>query len=510
MTSDKGRRPGLADIPEEFWIQRGQANALATFRRAARTVPAYRAFLKEHGVQPRDIQTFEDFQQLPATSKEDYLLKHDLADLMPGGKLDGTRVVATSSGSTGQPLFWPRSKRQDDGALRGLQAYFDLFDIRGKSTLFLMTLSLGLHVAGQYMAELMLRLARMPHNRLTVVTPGTSVEDTVELAAHLSPRFDQTILAAYPAFVQQVLTAGSDRGIRWPDLSLFVMTGGESWSEGWREVIADSVGGSPHPMRVTGVYGTSDGGGIMGFETPLSILGRQLAHQREDVRLRLFDGRLEAAFVQFNPMGRFFEEVEGELTLTCWQAVPLIRYALHDAGAVVPFSMVTKRLRSCDADPEALLRARGLAPDSIWQWPFLSCFGRSDGAVSVAAANIYPHMLQHVFAGHPEVSHFRLAVEGGGGSANRFLVYVELGERATLTGDARARLESVLHDEVVSALSRSSSEYRESLVEAPEVAHPSIVLVPYGSGLFAEDVGRQKRSHIHRGAPPASGRGRKR
>ena len=166
-----------------------------------------------------------------------------------------------------------------------------------------------------------------------------------------------------------------------------------------------------------------------------------------------------------------------------------------------------ERLQSCAVAPKALLDAQGAVPDSMWQWPFVSCFGRSDGAVTVAAANVYPHMLQHVFAASPHVSHFRIAVEGGGGSANRFVVYVELAQRANLSDGAAARLKRRLHDGVVGALSRVSSEYRESLVEAPQVADPTIVLVPYASGMFAEDAGRQKRSHIHTGTSAPSGRG---
>jgi len=494
------RKGGLADVPERVWLQRGQANALAAFRRAARTVPAYRAFLKEHGIRPRDIQTFEDFQSLPTTSKENYLLKHDLAELMTRGKLDGSFVITTSSGSTGEPLFWPRGRQQDDGALRGLQAYYSLFDIQTKSTLLLVTVSLGLHVAGQCMTDLSLRIARMPGNRLAVATPGSSVEDTLELVTHLSPRFDQTILVAYPTFIQQAVAAGAERGIRWPDLNVFILTGGESWSEGWREFMIDSLGGTSHPMRVTGVYGSADGGGIMGFETPLSVLARQLAHEHNQVRQCLFGGLPEAAFVQFSPMGKFFEIVSGELELTCWQAVPLIRYTLHDAGDVLPFSVVMERIRSCGVEPEGVLRAQGITPQQIWQWPFLSCFGRSDGAVSVASGNVYPHSLQHVFAAHPEVSHFKLAVEGGGGSDNRFVVYVESANGRDLSSGTKERLERTLHDEVKAALLKASSEYREALAESPDVADPRVVVVPYGTGPFAADAGRQKRSNLHKGS----------
>lgn len=482
-------------VPEQVWTQRGQDKALAVFRRAARSVPAYRAFLKEHGIRPRDIRTFEDFQQLPATSKENYLLKHDLAELMPGGTLEGTCVVTRSSGYTGQPIFWPRAKRQDDGAVKGIMALYSLFDVGHKTTLALNTFSLGAHVGGQMCTDLSLRGARMPRNRLAFATPGASVEDTLEMVKHLSPRFEQTILWGYPSLVHKIVVTGAEAGIRWEELNTFAICGGEGFSEGWRRLMVSLLGGHPHPMRVCALYGSADGG-LMGFDTPYSLLARQVAHDHESLQDRLFRGQPPLAFVQFNPIGRFFESVEGELALTCWQAIPMVRYILRDAGDVLSFSVLMEHFRSCGVDPDEATRANGILPQHVWRWPFLSCFGRSDGTVSVVGANVYPHTLQHVFSAHKEVSHFKLAVEDDAAGQSRLTVYVEWADGVP-SPEAVQHFEQALHDQVVDALLRGNWDYRGAMRDDPTAADPRIVIVPHKSGPFAGDSGRWKRSYLH-------------
>lgn len=246
-------------------------------------------------------------------------------------------------------------------------------------------------------------------------------------------------------------------------------------------------------MRVCALYGSADGG-LMGFDTPYSLLARQVAHGHEDLQDRLFRGQPPLAFVQFNPIGRFFESVEGELALTCWQAIPMVRYILRDAGDVFPFSVLMGHFRSCGIDPDEAARGNGIRPQHVWQWPFLSCFGRSDGTVSVVGANVYPHTLQHVFSAHKEVSHFKLAVEDDAAGQSRLTVYVEWADGAP-PPEASRRLESALHDEVLQALLDRNPDYRTSFHEDSEACDPRIVVVAAGSGPFAADSGRWKRAY---------------
>ncbi len=50
------------------------------FHSVATTVPAYQAFLREHGIEPTSIQTLEDFQKLPLVTKENYHRRYHISD----------------------------------------------------------------------------------------------------------------------------------------------------------------------------------------------------------------------------------------------------------------------------------------------------------------------------------------------------------------------------------------------------------------------------------------------
>ena len=50
------------------------------FHRVAVSVPAYRAFLREHGVEPGEVRTFADFERLPLMTKENYHRRYPLPD----------------------------------------------------------------------------------------------------------------------------------------------------------------------------------------------------------------------------------------------------------------------------------------------------------------------------------------------------------------------------------------------------------------------------------------------
>jgi phenylacetate-CoA ligase len=495
MATADAKASELAGVPEHVWLRRGRGNALAAFRRAARSVPAYRAFLREHSIVPSDIRTFDDFLRLPTTSKENYLLRHDLVELMPGGRLDGACVVTRSSGYSGEPIFWPTLKRQSGKAILGMEAFYSLFGIAERLTLALVTFALSSHSAGQSIVDASLHVARKPRSRLTVATPGASVEETLDLVRHLSPRFEQTVIWGYPSLIHKIVVAGADSGTRWADLNAFAVCSGEGFGESWRRLMVGLLGGPPHPMRVSALYGSADAG-LMGFDTPVSLLVRQLALDHRRLQEAIFRGRPPAAFVQFSPVERFFETVEGELTLTCWRAIPMIRYVVHDVGDVIPFSTLVAHLRSCGISLEDAARADGVAHHHIWPLPFLSCFGRSDGTVSVVGANVYPHTLQHVFAAHKQVSHFKLAVEQDAAGLSRLTVYVEWagGELSVRT---RQRFEHMLHAEVREALLQANWDYRGAMRDDPVSADPRIVLVPRGSGPFVDDADRWKRSYTY-------------
>src|SRR5579884_3413019 len=113
-----------------------RARVLGLFHRVVTSVPAYRAFLDEHGVDPATARSFADSQRLPLLTKENYHQRYPLPDMCRDGRLDGCDMIAVSSGSTGQPTIWPRSVTDELAvAARFEQVFADSFAAGERTTL---------------------------------------------------------------------------------------------------------------------------------------------------------------------------------------------------------------------------------------------------------------------------------------------------------------------------------------------------------------------------------------
>jgi len=86
----------------------GVTSVLQLFQQVVTTVPAYQRFLAQYYQSIPNIQTLEDFQTLPLITKENYLRQYSLSELCRHGQLETCDLIAVSSGSTGNPTFWPR------------------------------------------------------------------------------------------------------------------------------------------------------------------------------------------------------------------------------------------------------------------------------------------------------------------------------------------------------------------------------------------------------------------
>jgi phenylacetate-CoA ligase len=114
------------------------------FRGAARDVPAYREFLTSQGIDSADVKTYADFQTLPLTTKQNYMLAYHLPALTRDGRLAEYEMVAVSSGSTGKPLFWPRSSMHELGiATRFELVFHGSFHADTRPTLVVICFALG-------------------------------------------------------------------------------------------------------------------------------------------------------------------------------------------------------------------------------------------------------------------------------------------------------------------------------------------------------------------------------
>ena len=187
----------------------GPAAALALFHEVAERVPAYRALLAEHGIDPAGVRTVADFARLPLLTKDNYLRRYALPELCRDGRLQDAETVAVSSGSSGRPTVWPRTVLDELAVARRFEhALSASFRADERRTLVVVCFPLGSWVGGMYTAAACRHLAAKGYP-LTVATPGNNVDEILRVVAELGPFYDQVVLAGYPPFLKIVIDAGA-------------------------------------------------------------------------------------------------------------------------------------------------------------------------------------------------------------------------------------------------------------------------------------------------------------
>jgi len=329
---------------------------LALFHRAAAGVPAYAALLRERGIDAASVRDAGDWRRLPLMTKTDYFHRHPLPDLCRGGELSACDTVAVSSGSTGEPTFWPRTLADELAvASRFEQVLRDSFCADERTTLAVVCFPLGTWVGGMFTAAACRHLATKGYP-ITVLTPGNNRAEILRVVQALGPRFAQTVLLGYPPFLKDVVDAGIAEGFAWRNQAIRLVLAGE--------------------------------GGVLGNETPVSIAVRRFLARRPEAARAVFGQARLPTLVQVDPFERFFEQHEGTLVVSGDSSIPLVRYHISDEGGAIPYAALIAQLRGLGFDAEAEARRGG--PRGVRPLPFVYVFGRSHFAVSYYGANVFP------------------------------------------------------------------------------------------------------------------------
>jgi phenylacetate-CoA ligase len=388
--------------------------ALELFHDAARSVPAYAAFLRSAGIDPGSVRSAGDFDRLPLLTKDTYHRRYPLPELCRDGRLDGCDMVAVSSGSSGTPTVWPRSVLDERAvAYRFEQVFRDGFRAAERRTLAVICFALGSWVGGMYTTAACRHLAAKGYP-LTVVTPGNDLAEILRVVGELGPLFDQVVLAGYPPFVKNVVDAGLAQGIDWQAFRVKLVLAGEVFSEEWRDLVGRRAGLTAPLADSASLYGTADAG-VLGTETPLSVSVRRFLAGRPDALRELAGQARLPTLVQYDPMARYFQASGSSLLFSSDGATPLVRYHIADEGGLVGFDEMlafcsrhghdplaeADKLAAGQANKQAALQAG--RPGGAPRLPFVYVFGRSLFTVSYFGANIYPENVT-VALERPDVS----------------------------------------------------------------------------------------------------------
>lgn len=430
----KGRAQAtLARLAEFHAGERGAGHAeervLALFREAARDVPAYARFLREHGVDPAAVTSIEAFSRVPATTKDNYYRPNPLPELCRHGRLEASDMVALSTGSTGEPAVWPRFVTHELETSARFEQILDAFEAGERRTLAVICFALGNWVGGLYTLACCRHLAAKGYP-ITVVAPGNQPAEILRALRALSGFFDQRVLFGYPPFLKDVIEHGASQGLDWRATPTRLVMAGEVFSEEWRGWVCSRIGVDPASATAS-MYGTADGG-VLANETPLSIRIRRALALRPDAARELFGEARLPTLCQYDPAHRFFEVEDGWLLFTGDGGAPLLRYKILDRGGLVGFA----EMRELLARHAVELEPPGWDADEAASGaPFVYVFGRSHFALSFYGANIYPENVAvgleqpelaphltgkfviEVEHDHEQSAHLRLTVELARGEA---------------------------------------------------------------------------------------------
>jgi phenylacetate-CoA ligase len=455
----------------------GEQKALQLFKETANRVPAYKDFLKRNKIKPSLVKTFTDFKKLPYTSKENYIKEYSFEQRCWDGKLLGYHTIASSSGSTGEPLFWPRHPKHDidDATIREL-IYDKIFQINKSRTLLSNSLSLGNWIAGM-ITNSTANLLIYKNYKFTYMNPGLSEEETIKVIKNISPYFEQTIMIGHPPTLK-MFVENNKRKINWQKLNIKFIGTGEGFSENWRDYILDLVGQTNPYTSFINLFGSADAG-LLGFETPVSILIRRLCFASQGLNKKIFSESRTPYVYQYDPRLKYIEDINDEITITADTGTPLVRYNIKDHGKVVKYTELLKTFIYDDLDFGKEINSKKLDHYN-WQLPFVYLFGRKGFIATIYGLNVYPENIKTVLEHRDMQPYF----------SGRFKLTTEYTEkhdqylllRAELKPSMKSskELEKKLKKHAIKILKQVNSEYNKLEDSHGQKAHPEIKLYHYG------------------------------
>ncbi len=479
----------LHDKPSDFWSVMRERNALDLFRRAARDIPAYRDFLKKEKIAPAKIKTFADFQNVPPVSKQNYLRAYPFSSLMWEGLDKKPHVFVSTSGSTGEPFYFPRSEQLEWEYSILADMFLEQSRIKG-STLVVVCFGMGVWIGGLFTYKAFEMAARRRGLPVSIITPGLGKQEIFNALKRLSPQFDETILVGYPPFIKDVIDEAPQYGVELKKINIRLLFAAEAFSERFRDHVAKRAFVKNPVLDTLNIYGTADIG-AMAWETPTAILLRRAAMRKKALFKGIFPGTDKTpTLAQYNPLFMTFESPGGEILLTGDSAIPLIRYAIGDRGGTTSAADAFAIAQQNGIDIRKEAKHAGVR--KISELPFVHVYERSDFSVVLSGANIYPEEIREVLQEKPLESDFTSKFTMTIRNDRKFSEYLEINLELKAGIRAADKIKKRAQELIVKNLLRRNSEY--DAIHRGGVPHvfPEIVLWPHEDPLYFKPGIKQK------------------
>jgi phenylacetate-CoA ligase len=480
----------LQNDPASAWEERGSSAFIQLYNDMIENVPAFGDV--HRGIMPVSCTSLDDLKGVPSIDKDTYLRKYALADLSWNGSLGrGAWVFANTSGTTGDPVYFPRQAHQDaQYAVIAEQYLRTNFQIHKKRTLYIIGFALGPWIGGVFTYEALMQIARRGYD-LSIFPIGTQKAAVIKAVKDLHKHFDQIIIGAYAPHLKAIIEEGEQAGINWKAIDVGFVNAAESYPEELRDFLHDKVG---FPSILTGAvnqYGTVDLG-TMATETPLSVLIRRRLVKLKSLNAIFPEARRQPTLAQYIPEMFYFEHLKESLHCSGYSGLPLFRYDLKDYGGIIRYDDMRDRLLDLGIDMERELVEAGLA-DTLWRLPFVFVYERQEQSVGYFAFYITPDQIKPTLYAATSLKgritdKFTMHSGYDAAAQARLTIHFEVSKGASAAPGLAAEIREVVHQ----ALMTDSPEYAGIYPSLGDVVKPHIVLHGHESPEFFSAGGKHK------------------
>lgn len=450
----------LFGISEGIRTRLGMLRARAVARSARREVPAYRAFVEEHGLRPG--MRFDD---LPIMDKASYVLRFPIAATCRGGVLPTRGVIDESSGSSGTASNWVRGPAERRATAQQIR-HAARATFGDRDFIVLNAFALGPWATGMTVSAAL-------GERYLVKSIGPDLRKLIATLEHFGAHRPY-LICGYPPFLKVLCDSGFD----WSRFEIHAVVGGEGMSELLRAALERCF------ASVISSFGASDLEINIAAENATTIALRRALCELPALSRDLFGGVQPVPMVfQYDPLDYLLETRGGELLVTVNRlscASPRVRYNLHDRACVLSRAHVAR----VAADHGITLR--GLPLPLLFHW------GRVEHAVAFYGCKLTPEDLQHAILRVPELDAIEYALHPyEDDHANKRLeLWIEL--RAGSSLEITPALEAAL----LRALAEVNQDFRESIRMVPAEHAPRLRLYAAGTSPMSGGDARIKKRYI--------------
>lgn len=359
--------------------------------------PFYKKRFEEIGMTPQDIQSLDDLQRIPFTTKQ------DLRDNYPFGlasvPLEKTVRLHSSSGTTGNPTVILHTQKDLDEWANAVARCLHMVGLR-PGDVFQNSSGYGMFTGGlgfQYGAE-----------RLGMLTVPAAAGNTKRQLKFITD-FGTTALHAIPSYVTRMYEVMEEMGMdprRDTKLKTLVI-GAEPHSEEQRRRIEEMMG-----VKAYNSFGMSE------------MCGPGVAFEcQEQNGLHIWEDYYIVEIIDPDTLQPVPEGEVGELVLTTInrEAMPLLRYRTRDLTRILPGEC------PCGRHHKRLDRMKG----------------RSDDMIILKGVNIFPIQIETILMQFKELSSNYLITLQTQDSNDEMIVEVEL---ENLFTDDYGRLQSLTRE----------------------------------------------------------------